>query len=145
MEAEHAFKTLVAFRRQLANEYKQLTRTRKQVVQAYKFYGQGPIYVGLHQMRLERCEASTGANDLRDQTAADINKLPEQFAELDSRLSKVIEAVNDEITIVIGYVQVEDARKSRELTELTVKLTESTMRQAKWTVVLAFLELSTCP
>lgn len=69
----------------------------------------------------------------------DIKKLPGTLAEYDSRFRLLYSALNDEIRLVIGAVQIEDAKKTREQTELTVRLTEMTVHQARWTMVLTFL------
>lgn len=58
--------------------------------------------------------------------------LQEIFEELDERIRIVIAALNDEIRITIGSVQIQDAKKTRELTEATV-------RHTNWTVVLTIL------
>lgn len=66
-------------------------------------------------------------------------ELPGTVAEYDSRFRLMISALNDEIRLVIGTVQIEDAKKTREQIELTVQLTEMAIHQARWTMVLTFL------
>jgi hypothetical protein len=75
-----------------------------------------------------------------------MSKLPETFSELDNRLRTIIAALNDEIGIVIGSVQIQDAKAMKKQAELTMQLTDSTMRQTeisvrqtRWTVALALL------
>lgn len=65
--------------------------------------------------------------------------MPDTYTRLDDRIRLVIAALNEEIQIAIGSVQVQDAKKMRRLTELTVRLTESAINQARWTIVLTFL------
>lgn len=78
--------------------------------------------------------------------AADMSKLHETFSELDARLRAVIAALNDEIQVVIGSVQIQDAKATKQqadltlqLTEFTVRQTEISVRQTRWTIVLAVL------
>jgi Mg2+ and Co2+ transporter CorA len=78
--------------------------------------------------------------------SADDNKLQTTLEELDDRLRDIIAAMNDEIQIVIGSVQLEDSKAMRKQADLTMRLTESTMqqtktamRQTKWTIALALL------
>ena len=82
----------------------------------------------------------------REQKIADLSKLTGTFSELDSKLRVVIAALNDEIQIVIGSVQIQDAKAVKRQADLTMQLTESIMRQTevsvrqtRWTVALALL------
>ena len=82
----------------------------------------------------------------REQKIADLSKLTGTFSELDSKLRVVIAALNDEIQIVIGSVQIQDAKAMKRQADWTMKLTESTVRQTEvsirqtgWTVALAIL------
>lgn len=68
----------------------------------------------------------------REPHTSDPMGLREIFKELDDRIRIVIAALNDEIQITIGSVQIQDAKKTQQLTEATV-------RQANWTMVLAIL------
>jgi hypothetical protein len=81
-----------------------------------------------------------------DSRNADDDKLQTTLEELDDKIRDIIAALNDEIQIVIGSVQLEDAKAMRQQADLTMRLTESTMqqtkiamRQTKWTVALALL------
>ena len=76
----------------------------------------------------------------------DPSKLSETFSDLDARLRATIAALNDEIQIVIGSVQIQDAKAMKRQADWTMKLTESIMRQTevsvrqtRWTVALALL------
>ena len=86
------------------------------------------------------------ATGSRSPKAADINKLSETFSELDARLRAMIAALNDDIQVVIGSVQIQDAKAMKRQADLTMQLTETTMRQTevsirqtRWTVALAIL------
>lgn len=68
----------------------------------------------------------------RETHTSDPMGLREVFKELDDRIRIVIAALNDEIQITIGSVQIQDAKKTQQLTEATV-------RQANWTMVLTIL------
>lgn len=77
---------------------------------------------------------------------ADLSKLSDTFSELDVRLRAIIAALNDDIQIVIGSVQISDAKAMKRQADLTIQLTETTMRQTevsvrqtRWTVALAIL------
>lgn len=77
---------------------------------------------------------------------ADLSKLTNTFNDLDTRLRAIIAALNDDIQIVIGSVQVQDAKAMKRQAELTMKLTQTTMRQTQvslrqtwWTVALAIV------
>lgn len=63
---------------------------------------------------------------------ADPRKLPETFADLDARFQTLMATLNDEIQIMIGFVQVEDAKSTMRQATLMAK-------QAGWTVSLAVL------
>ena len=96
---------------------------------------------------LEEEEATIASTvDSRRLKTADPSKLFETFNELDARLRALIAALNDEIQIVIGSVQIQDAKAMKRQADLTMQLTESTMRQTevsvrqtRWTVALAIL------
>lgn len=86
------------------------------------------------------------ATGSRNPKAADFNKLSETYSELDARLRALIAALNDDIQIVIGSVQIQDAKAMKRQADLTMQLTETTMRQTevsirqtRWTVALAIL------
>jgi Mg2+ and Co2+ transporter CorA len=55
----------------------------------------------------------------------DVRDIPDLLKELEGRISTMTQTVNEEIQIVVGSVQVEDARIMK--------------RQTEWTVVLAVL------
>lgn len=85
----------------------------------------------------------TGSQRLK---AADLSKLPDTFSELDVRLRAIIASLNDDIQIVIGSVQIQDAKAMKRQADLTLQLTESRMRQtevsarqSRWTVAPAVL------
>jgi hypothetical protein len=82
----------------------------------------------------------------RNPKAAEFTKLSETFSELDARLRAITADLNDDIQIVIGSVQIQDAKAMKRQADLTMQLTETTMRQTevsirqtRWTVALAIL------
>lgn len=88
----------------------------------------------------------------RKQKTADLSKLTETFSELDSRLRVLIAALNDEIQIVIGSVQIQDAKAMKRQADLTMELRQSTVRQTEVSIdklggqsLWPFLRRSICP
>jgi hypothetical protein len=86
------------------------------------------------------------ATGLSKPKPADLSKLSDTFSDLDARLRAIIVALNDDIQIVIGSVQIQDAKAMKRQADLTMQLTETTMRQTevsirqtRWTVALAIL------
>jgi hypothetical protein len=147
---EEAFKLLTNLRHHIITAHEQVSSTRASVNsavlqiieksisrQAKSEKGVATGIVGDHSSH-----ATAGASS----TQPDVNNLPSILKELDDRLRDIIAAMNDEIQIVIGSVQLEDAKAMRQQADLTMRLTESTMqqtkiamRQTKWTVALALL------
>lgn len=94
----------------------------------------------------DRAPKASPGTGLRKSKPADLSKLSDTFSELDARLRAIIAALNDDIQIVIGSVQVQDAKAMKRQADLTIQLTETTMRQTevsvrqtRWTVALAIL------
>lgn len=151
---ESAFKSLVGFRRYLADRFSTYTETKLmvetlllQVLRLYRPTGWNPSVDDSSGTMTDTVlpDAKQGSMPTRRQSA-NMERLSATFAELHPRFLMMISSVNDEIRLVIGAVQIDDAQKTREQTELTthptelsVRLTESTVQQAKWTIVLAFL------
>jgi Mg2+ and Co2+ transporter CorA len=94
----------------------------------------------------DAASTSFHATGLRKPKPADLSKLSETFTDLDARLRAIITALNDDIQIVIGSVQIQDAKAMKrqadltmQLTETTIRQTEVSVRQTRWTVALAVL------
>ena len=88
-------------------------------------------------------KALSAAGSRRSESAG-LSKLSETFNDFDARLRATIVALNDETQIVIGSVQIQDAKAMKLQADLTMELTKTTMhqtkvsiRQTRWTVVLA--------
>lgn len=125
---DQAFMKLTSFRRQLAEAYEMLSEARNTV--------ERELSESRVSWRVERrgLHAGESRSEKRDRPVAvehhrkseiDIRDLPELLEELLGRIHAMTHAVNEEIQMVIGAVQVEDARVMR--------------RQTEWTVVLAVL------
>jgi hypothetical protein len=133
---EEAFKVLTYLRRRItiAHEMVSATRVSVNMTVLQPIQGASPPEA--------KDEKITAANSLGHQNPdtstatiskkADVNNISATFKDLDDRLRNVIAAMNDEIQIVIGSIQLEDAKAMRQQADLT-------MRQTKWTVALALL------
>jgi hypothetical protein len=144
--------------------FKMLTNLRRHITTAHDKVSTNRVSVNITVLQLiqgasppeAKDEKITAAKNLGHQNPntstttiskeANVNNISVTFEELDERLRNVIAAMNDEIQIVIGSVQLEDAKAMRQQANLTMRLTESTMqqtkiamRQTKWTVALALL------
>jgi hypothetical protein len=149
---------LADLRRELTNAHEHLARAGRSVAEAVVI-SQARIHRDQQPSPQDRQKSAEGTTkSLEDEEpktvrvasspskTADLSKLPETFNELDVRLRALIAALNDEIQIVIGSVQIEDAKAMKRQADLTMQLTESTVcqtersvRQTRWTVALAIL------
>jgi Mg2+ and Co2+ transporter CorA len=125
---DQAFTKLTSFRRQLAEAHEILTEARNTVKRELS-KNHVPWRVerrGLHagESRSEKRGRPVAVEHHR-KSEIDVRDLPELLEELLGRIHAMTHAVNEEIQMVIGAVQVEDARVMR--------------RQTEWTVVLAVL------
>lgn len=158
---ERAFLMLTNLRRDLTNTHEHMARTSSSVdfvsafsqSDAYRAQEPPPAqFIAMpsdHSMSSPRDGTAPIASPVtgsRKSKQADLSKLSETFSELDARLRAIIAALNDEIQIVIGSVQIQDAKAMKRQADLTMQLTESTMRQTevsirqtRWTVALALL------
>lgn len=123
-----AFEALAQVRRQLAEAQTLLTGTQRLFDTCYKagfmeFHVDGRILTADQFWREKHSAIPTmRPNQQRSLSTRDI---PELLKEYEERLRTMSKTVNDEIQLVIGSVQIEDARVMR--------------RQTEWTVVLAVL------
>ena len=156
---EEAFSLLTNLRRVLTSNHEYMARSRILIVeyvnssQAHGYQDQKSS-AEQTQMSMEETKSPTedeapkkfSTRGSQEARSTDISKLLEKFEGLDNKLRAIIAALNDEIGVVIGSVQIQDAKDARRQAELTVQLTESTkrqtdvsVRQTGWTVVLAAL------
>lgn len=156
---EQAFLMLTNFRRNLTNNHQSMAKTSDSVVHSvpwsamYSNQGEKPS-AELMEMLAEDTRVGSTSNDaapglswaagLRKLKPADLSKLSNTFSDLDVKLRSIIAALNDDIQIVIGSVQIQDAKAMKLQADLTMELTKTTMhqtkvsiRQTRWTVVLA--------
>lgn len=138
---EQNFQKLIVLRRQLADAY-QLFVTTSQAVLDEVFTKAGAedhaisSAVSQHtaddsSSSLRKGSAGTAISSRLSQEA-DPRRLPEIFADLDARFQTLMATLNDEIQIMIGFVQVEDAKSAMQQASLMA-------RQAGWTNLLALL------
>jgi len=159
VDNEAAFLWLTNLRRELTNTHEHMARTSSSVddalVSSKSHTHRGPEAPDQYIKTLPEHATSSPGDEVPEpfsaagswkQRPADLSKLSETFSELDARLRAVIAALNDEIQIVIGSVQIQDAKAMKRQADLTMQLTESTMRQTevsvrqtRWTVALAVL------
>jgi hypothetical protein len=147
---EEAFKVLTYLRRRITIAHGRVSDTRVSVNMTVLQLIQGASPPEAKDEKIAAAK-SLGHQNPDTSTAtiskkADVNNISATFKDLDDRLRNVIAAMNDEIQILIGSVQLEDAKAMRQQADLTMRLTESTiqqtkiaMRQTKWTVALALL------
>jgi hypothetical protein len=135
---EEAFKMLTNLRRHITTVHDKVSTTRALAKRAVE-YEKGKATESLQNQNYGATATTSSKN-------ANINNFQATFEDLDDKLRDIIAAMNDEIRIVIGSVQLEDAKAMRQQADLTMRLTESTMqqtkiamRQTKWTVALALL------
>lgn len=158
-DSEKAFSFLTELRLDLINTHQIMAKTSGSVVyealRSEAHADQGRESPAQHmQMSAEDTMIRPGdaaprvfsVTGLRRPKPADLSKLSDTFSELDARLRAIIAALNDDIQIVIGSVQIQDAKAMKRQADLTMQLTETTMRQTevsvrqtRWTVALAIL------
>lgn len=125
--SDQAFKTFAGLRRQLADAYGILAEARDYVGQWLKYYpfwnvsGKDLSAEGFWSAERSRPVAT----NMHRKQPVDVRDLPQLLEELLGRIKIMTQTVNEETQMVIGSVQVEDARVMR--------------RQTEWTVVLAVL------
>jgi Mg2+ and Co2+ transporter CorA len=125
---DRAFKMLAGLRRQLADAYELLAEVHGVVDDRLK---SRPIRWNANGVDLQPeafwsdKRSQSVAVNIRQAKSVDLRDLPDLLEELVGRIKSMTKTVNEEIQIVIGSVQVEDARVMR--------------RQTEWTVVLAVL------
>jgi Mg2+ and Co2+ transporter CorA len=126
-----AFAGLTGLRRQLADAYAMFAETRDAVDKDLKasnivWHVEGKDLSAEQFWSEERESRGQSVTVSRRQAQSiDIRDLPTLLGELSERIKIMTRTVNEEIQMVIGSVQVEDARVMR--------------RQTEWTVVLAVL------
>lgn len=141
VDSDQAFVRLADYRRKLGDLRKRMIPDATLAQHFLQVFDRGRMPQDRHVQGTTTSDTTTmrQTSGSLPSRIADARTFADKFAELEKRMGVISEELNDEIPIVIGYVQIEDAKKSRELTELTVALTKSTIQQARWTMVLAFL------
>lgn len=136
-ENEKAFRSSTDFRRSLIDAHRLFVETRGRIVDE-------TASVSSWVERLKTTNEKSSAARFEQQ--ADARNLPRTLEELDETISTIMASLNEEIQLVIGYAQVQDAKFMREQTAQTVRQTElaldlakSTKQQAEWTILLAML------
>jgi Mg2+ and Co2+ transporter CorA len=123
-----AFKSLTDFRRQLADAKWLLDDTQWEVETGIKssrlYWDVDGRALSAEEFWSEKREAPM-VEKLGRAKSIDVRDIPDLLKELEGRISTMTQTVNEEIQIVVGSVQVEDARIMK--------------RQTEWTVVLAVL------
>jgi len=155
---ERAFSMLTDLRRDLINTHQNMATSGRFMVKHVKFLGAradqrqrspGQDIQASAEDTVPKAYSVTGPQGKKQ---ADLSKLSEIFSDLDARLRTIIAALNEDIQIVIGSVQIQDARAMKRQADLTMQLTQATMRQTevsvrqtRWTVALAILAASYLP
>jgi len=125
---DRAFEKLTSLRRQLANAYELLRDACFEVDQemeaSYSSWHAGEKLLSAEEFWAEERCKSAATNTYQAQSI-DLRELPDLMEGLLEEIKTMTRTVNEEIQMVIGSVQVEDARVMR--------------RQTEWTVVLAVL------
>lgn len=137
MENEQAFRSLTGFRRSLIDAHRLFVETKGRIVAEIASVSS---WVERHKKINEKSPAA------RFKQQADARNLPRTLEKLDETTSTIMASLNEEIQLLIGYAQVQDAKLMRQQTTQTVRQTElaldlakSTKQQAEWTILLAGL------
>lgn len=147
VESEQAFRSLTSFRRRIIDTHRRFVETRERVVAEMALVTN---WVGVQNhtdgTSIET-EVIPGPSDAaRSRQQADPRNLPKLFEDIDQRMRAIMAVLAEEIQLLIGYAQVQDAKLMREQnaqtvrqTELALDLARATKRQAEWTILLAGL------
>jgi hypothetical protein len=159
-DSEKAFSLLTDLRLDLINNHQEMAKTSAVVVHDVLWsearanqgrnspaqHTQASVDINTNIGPGETASKAFTATGLWKSRPADLSKLSDTFSDLDARLRAIGAALNDDIQIVIGSVQVQDAKAMKRQADLTMQLTETTMRQTevsvrqtRWTVALAIL------
>lgn len=127
LAGDEAFVLLTGLRRQFADAQDLIAESRESCIQTIKETRQWRVdgqSVAAEEFWSGKPNVSTTVI-FRDAQSMDIRHLPDSLEKMEQRVAILTRAVNQEIQVVIGSVQVEDAK--------TMK------RQTEWMVVLALL------
>jgi hypothetical protein len=134
LAGDEAFPMLTAFRREVSDIQMLMTESRKrciEIVEGAECWRVDGSIVNAYQFWSQKPSVATAAL-LRHAQSLDIRNLPDSLERLESRINAVMKTINEEIQVVIGSVQVEDAKTMK-------RQTDKMKRQTEWTVVLAVL------
>lgn len=152
--SEQAFTSLTELRLDLINTHHEMAKTSVSVVhdvlwsEAHASHDQKSptqhVQTSAEDIKISPEDAvskPSTVTGLRKAKPADLGKLSDNFSELDARLRAIIAALNDDIQLVIGSMQIQDAKAMQRQADLTMQLTQMTMRQTevsvrqtRWTV-----------
>jgi hypothetical protein len=122
------FESLTNFRRQLADAQWLLADTRSKVEDSINVRDMEVVWdvdgreLSAKEFWSEKRDKPVAVNP-REVKSIDVRDIPTLLKELEGRISTMIRTVNEDIQIVIGSVQVEDARVMKRQTEWMVVLT----------------------
>jgi hypothetical protein len=134
LAGDEAFPILTDFRREISDVQMLMSESRKRCIEIVEgaecWWVDGSI-VDAYQFWSQKPSVATAALSSHAQSI-DIRHLPDTLERLEGRINTMMQTMNEEIQVVIGSVQVEDAKTMK-------KQTEKMKRQTEWTVVLAVL------
>ena len=134
LSGDEAFPMLTSFRREISDVQMLMTETRKRcvdIVEGAECWRVDGLIENAYRFWSQKPSVATAALSSHAQSM-DIRNLPDALGRLDGRINAMMKTVNEEIQVVIGSVQVEDAKTMK-------RQTEKMKRQTEWTVVLAVL------
>jgi len=124
LAGDESFLMLTTLRRQVADTEDLITESKEAFTHAVRATGRWIVngkVVSADQFWSGRSGAPTMAV-FRHAQSMDIRNLPDSFERMGERVSAITRAINQEIQVVIGSVQVEDAKSMKRQTEWMVAL-----------------------
>lgn len=121
---DESFMMLTGLRRQVADAQNLIAGSRAAFTRTVKETGLWVVngrLITADEFWSSRAGAPTTAT-FRHAQAMDIRNLPDSFEKMEERISAITRAINQEIQVVIGSVQVEDAKTMKRQTEWMVAL-----------------------
>lgn len=124
LAGDESFMMLTGLRRQVADAEDLIAESKQSFTQTIKETGRWMVngkIVSADEFWSGRPGAPTTAI-FRHAQSMDIRNLPDSFEKMEARVSAMTRAINQEIQVVIGSVQVEDAKTMKRQTEWMVAL-----------------------